>query len=190
MNMATPPDLDNAPLELLIKVMKMTSAEDNIALVAIRKANAHLAKMGTDWEAVLRGKVKIIADPFASINIPQAHVNPNRNQAYSPPPPAKPQAPHPPNYNPAPAPQAPRRSRPAAAPLADPGPNNGSLERTIVNKHDGTCINCKNKVLAGEGFAEQWKRSDGKTKWTTKHSGPCPSARKFKPATTSDDFQV
>src|SRR3954470_14383778 len=96
--MTTPVDLDGQPLELLIKLMKMTSAEDNIALVAIRKANSHLHKLNADWESVLRGKVKIIADPFANINIPASAMNPNRNQEYTPPPPT-------PRPRPAPRPQ-------------------------------------------------------------------------------------
>jgi hypothetical protein len=186
-NMATTPDLDGQPLELLIKIMKMTTAEDNIALAAVRKANNQLFKMGTDWEAVLRGKVRIIADPFANINIPQSHMNPNRNQDYTPAPPRRPAAPPPPQPRPQPAP----RPSPLRQALAEPGPGNGTEEKRIVNKHDGTCYKCSNKVLAGHGFAVLWKRSDGKTKWVSEHSGPCPTAtRKFKPATTTDDFQI
>lgn len=205
--MTTTPDLDGQPLELLIKLMKMTQAEDNIALIAVRKANNQLLKMGTDWEALLRGKVKIIADPFANINIPASHMNPNKNQDYTPKPqaPRKPAPPPPPQPQPAasspdpfyqgyrsPPPQPqPRPHRARTPPLADPGPNNGTLEKTIVNKFDGTCHKCANKVLAGQGISKMWRRSDGKTKWISEHSGPCPTtARKFKPATTSDDFQV
>jgi hypothetical protein len=196
MNMATPPDLDGQPLELLIKLMRMTDSEDNMTLVAIRKANSHLKKMGTDWEAVLRGKVKIIADPFASINIPKSAMNPNRNQDYTPPPPPRPK-PAPPYYyqnhpqRPKAAPQAAPHPQPRPAQnLADPGPGNGTEEKRIVNKHDGTCIKCKNRVLAGEGFAVLWKRSDGKTKWVSEHNGPCPTTVRTKPAVTTDNFQV
>lgn len=198
MNMTTPPDLDGQPLELLIKLMKMTQAEDNIALVAIKKANGQLLKMGTDWEALLRGKVKIIADPFANINIPASHMNPNNNQDYTPKPrpPIRPEAPPkpqpyqaPPAYQP-PPPRKPRSPGQPSRPLADPGPNNGTLERTIVNKHDGTCWQCHNKVLAGHGLAKLWRRSDGKEKWVSEHT-TCPkTVRKFKPTVTSDDFQV
>jgi hypothetical protein len=197
-NMTTPPDLDGQPLELLIKLMRMTEAEDNIALVAIRKANGQLKKMGTDWEAVLRSKVKIIADPFASINIPASAMNPNRNQDYKPAPPAPPRRPQPPPpYNPQQGfPNTFRTSTqartPRSQPLAEPSPLNGTLERTIVNKHDGTCHLCSNKVLAGEGFAKLYKRAvDGKTRWISEHNGPCPTTvRKFKPVVTSDDFQT
>jgi hypothetical protein len=189
-----PPDLDKQPLELLIKIMRMTEAEDNIALTAIRRANSHLKKMGTDWEALLRGKVKIIADPFASINIPASAMNPNRNQDYTPAPPRRPAPQAPPRPQPRPAAPSPRPQPRPASPLrqalADPGPGNGTLERIIVNKFDGTCIKCQNKVLAGHGTSSLWKRSDGKTKWISEHTGTCPPKRKFKPATTSDDFQV
>lgn len=192
MNMTTSPsDLDGQPLELLIKLMRMTQAEDNIALVAIKKANSHLLKMGTDWESILRGKVKIIADPFASINIPASAMNLNRNQSYTPPPPRHPQPPIRPIYS---APPTPPPRRPTSSTsqqnLADPGPGNGTEEKRIVNKHDGTCIKCQNRVLAGHGFAVLWKRSDGKTKWVSEHNGPCPTTVRTKPATTTDNFQV
>lgn len=195
MNMPSPPpDLDGQPLELLIKFMRMTGAEDNIALVAIKKANAHLAKLGTDWESILRGKVKIIADPFASINIPQAHVNPNRNEDYKPRAPARPQpqAPAPP---PQPAYKPPPPRRPTPSPVK-PKPGHPAFsgdikEKTIVNKHDGTCTRCKNRVLAGDGVAILWSRPDHSTYWTSEHTGTCPSTvRKHRPVSTSDDFQI
>lgn len=59
---------DEHSIVLLIKMMKMTAAEDNVALVAIRKANAVLAKEGWDWEKLLKGKVTIIGDPFANLS--------------------------------------------------------------------------------------------------------------------------
>lgn len=67
---------DLPKLDLLIKVMKMTGAEDAVALVAIRKANTMLAAEGWDWERVLRGKVKIIQDPFNSVKAPPVHTSP------------------------------------------------------------------------------------------------------------------
>lgn len=193
MNMTTPPDLDSSPLELLIKLMRMTQAEDNIALVAIRKANSHLAKLGTDWEAVLRGKVRVIADPFASINIPASAMNPNRNQDFRPSAPSRPQptrpAPASQPYNPPPP-----RPKPQPSPVK-PSPGNqpfagDTKERTIVNKFAGTCTLCKGRVEAGDGVAHQWKRPSGQTYWTSEHSGTCPPTRKHRPATTADDFQV
>lgn len=198
MTMQDPKDLDGSPLELLIKVMKMTSAEDNIALVAIRKANAHLDKLGTDWESVLRSKVKIIADPFASMNIPtDAMNNLNRNQDYKPQAPAHPAPPPPPPkrqpYTPPPAYNPPPRG---PAPAVKPKPGSPQftgdvLEKTIVNKFEGTCTKCKNRVNIGDGIAKLWSRPSGiNTYWTTEHSGTCPPTRKFRPVTTADDFQV
>lgn len=67
--MATPM-IDPPNLELLIKLMKMTtSATDGEALNAIRAANVALKKSGGDWEVLLRGKLAPI-DPFASLPEP------------------------------------------------------------------------------------------------------------------------
>jgi hypothetical protein len=57
---------DLPKLDLLIKIMRMTESEsEGVTLVAISKANAMLKAEGWDWERLLRGKVRIIADPFA-----------------------------------------------------------------------------------------------------------------------------
>lgn len=94
-NMLKGPDLG-----LLIKMLKMTTSDtDTMALVAIRKANKELEKFGGDWEALLRGKVKvtIVSDPFANNSIPdvskgervrRTSTPPNN---YTPPPPPPPQ---------------------------------------------------------------------------------------------------
>lgn len=189
MTMQDPKDagLDGQPLELLIKLMKMTSAEDPIALVAIRKANAHIAKLGTDWDSLLRGKVKVnvIADPFANINIPREAMNPNRNQDLRPSPPPPPPPRRPPPWPTKPFPQSPVRPNPGS-----PAFTSDTKEKTIVNKFEGTCTKCKNRVPAGDGIAHLWKRPNGNTYWTTEHSGTCPPTRKHRPATTADDFQV
>ena len=188
MTMQDPKDLDGAPLELLIKLMKMTDAEDNIALIAIRKANGHLSKLGADWESLLRGKVRVIADPFANINIPASAMNPNRNQEYCPSavplrPKSKPQ--HMPPNRPGPN-RSTVRPKPGAPPFTT-----DVCEKTIVNKHDGTCTMCKNRVLAGDGIAKLWSRPDSTTYWTSMHyANKCPPSRKFRPATTADDFQL
>lgn len=71
---------------LLIKLLKMTSSSnDGEALSAMRKANEQLAKFGGDWEALLRGKVTIIGDPFANITPP-----PSQPRAAAPAPPPRP----------------------------------------------------------------------------------------------------
>lgn len=80
------PSLENS-LDRLIKIMKMTTASvDGEALAAIRMANAQLAKLKTDWEAVLRGKISIIEDPFGGVPVVAA------TQRQPAPPPAQPKA--------------------------------------------------------------------------------------------------
>lgn len=81
-------------LSLLIKLLNMTTvSEDNMCLVAIRKANRELQKFkkpdgsGGTWEDLLRGRVTVVADPFASIpKPPQADMPPapTRRNDYSP----------------------------------------------------------------------------------------------------------
>lgn len=66
---------DRAPqakeLTLLCKLLKMTTSNnDGEALVAIRKANEQLAKVGGDWEKLFFGKVTVIADPFENLRKP------------------------------------------------------------------------------------------------------------------------
>lgn len=206
MNMTTPPDLDGLPLELLIKIMKMTTAsEDTIAVAAIRKANNHIAKLGTDWESLLRGKVRIIADPFANINIPQDAMNPNRNQPFRPSAPSRPAPPPKPQDTttvpPASAfgygsipPRAPR-PKPQPSPVKPkpgaPAFSGDVCEKTIINKFEGTCVRCKNRVPSGDGIAKLWSRpSGGTTYWTTEHSGTCPSTTRSTKPNTIDGFQV
>lgn len=82
-------------LDLFIKVMKMTTAEDGPALIAIRKANKMLADEGWDWDKLLRGKVKVIQDPFS---------NGSRTSAPAPAPKAAPRSAPPPPPQPTPAP--------------------------------------------------------------------------------------
>jgi hypothetical protein len=102
------PTLENA-LEKLIKIMKMTtSSTDGEALAAIRMANSQLTRLKTDWEAVLRGKISIMPDPFGGVPIVNAKP--------APPSPAPRPAPQPtpqPRWNPPPPPPPPPRPRPA-----------------------------------------------------------------------------
>lgn len=52
--------------DLLLKLLRLTESDtDGEALSAIRKANALLKANKWDWEKLLRGKITIIADPFA-----------------------------------------------------------------------------------------------------------------------------
>lgn len=90
-------------LELLIKLLKLTtSSNDGEALLASRKANEVLGKFGGDWEALLRGKVTVIADPFAAAATPVAS-RPMHNTPVAPTAPAAP------------------RQRPQAAAQSPPG---------------------------------------------------------------------
>lgn len=95
---AMTPKLDNS-IDRLIKMMGMTTSDnDGQALVALRAANALLKKLNTDWDAVLRGKISIIADPFGDIPVVQ-------------------QAPKPPPEPPRPTPQQ------TPGPWSKPAPN-------------------------------------------------------------------
>lgn len=115
--MSTPEELPK--LDLFIKMMKMTDAEDSMSLVAIRKANAMLRENGWDWDKLLRGKVKIIANPFASgaPNIPP--IQTRKADAPKPPPPP-PVNPWPNGQRPQPKPRAPQQ--PYSKPFTPPPP--------------------------------------------------------------------
>lgn len=113
-------ELDKLDLSKLIKLMKMTtSASDGEALTALRMANAWLSRNSYDWEAVLRGKITIIADPFVGHNAPLKA--PNADQSARPSPGVRPAPrPTPPagGYKPAPK-QRPTRQQPPS-PAFDP----------------------------------------------------------------------
>jgi hypothetical protein len=80
-----PPNLDT-----IIKLMGMTgSMHDPEALTALRMATAQLKKWGWTWESILRGKIKIMPDPFASIPMPAAQTGGSMHHAPAPPPPPK-----------------------------------------------------------------------------------------------------
>lgn len=113
---------DRAPqakeLTLLCKLLKMTTSNnDGEALVAIRKANEQLAKVGGDWEKLFFGKVTVIADPFENLRKPPPAKAPYGDVA---PPPRQPQPQPPPawhhpspGYQPKPRqPYTPRRGKP------------------------------------------------------------------------------
>lgn len=113
---------DMLNLELLIKLLKMTSSSnDGEALIAMRKANEAVARF-TDWDTLLRGKITIVEDPFNSIDRP-ARSNGATTKA-PPPPPAswgqRAPAPTPPPSRPArPAPKPAPKVKPTASPLPD-----------------------------------------------------------------------
>lgn len=102
-------------LDTFIKVLLMTTSDtDGESLAAIRRANSMLKNANTNWEALLRGKVTVVADPFASIPTPKTD---DREGSYSRAPkvPAKPQPypssrPVPPHYQRASTPQTARQN--------------------------------------------------------------------------------
>lgn len=203
-----PPNLDT-----LIKCMKMTTHEnDNQALVALRAANKQLAKFGGDWESLLRGKVKIIGDPFASFNMPNVD-RPSPRPAAPPPRPAARPTPQPPPRPAAPPPpaqpfQGQRRSALISGNCVACGsftstetyssllgaweyrhPAGGCRQRRDnekPNRFPGKCILCSQRVEAMQGTVYHTG-----TKWQTEHlkgSCPQPGSRRRKQPLTSDDL--
>ncbi len=109
-------------LELLIKLMRMTEGDnEHQSLVAIKKANSLLKNEAWDWDRLLRGKVRVIADPFANAAVvkpaPQAQAASFRAPFQSPPPPPPPINPWPNGQKPQPKPQP---ARPAYSPPPPP----------------------------------------------------------------------
>lgn len=116
-------------LDLLIKIMRMTEGDnDNMSLVAIKKANRMLAEEKWDWDRLLRGKVKVIADPFAKTSAPAPQAKPASMQQpkpqYQAPQPAKNVWPNgqPPKPAPKPASPPPPPPKPKQPPQAPAGP--------------------------------------------------------------------
>lgn len=99
--------------EQLIKLLAMTtSTNDAEALAFMRKANALLAAAGWDWEKLIRGKIRVLEDPFKSIAEPPPAPPPART-----PPPRQPQPQTRPQPRPWTAHPMPRpKSRPKTAP--------------------------------------------------------------------------
>jgi hypothetical protein len=84
-------DKDPPNLDIIIKLMGMTgSIHDAEALSALRMATAQLKKWGWTWDEMLRGKIKIMPDPFASIPTPTpGSAFSATSRAPAPPPPPK-----------------------------------------------------------------------------------------------------
>lgn len=116
------PDLNK--LDLFIKLMRMTDAEDTVTLVAIRKANQLLKTEGWDWDKLLRSKIRIISNPFAGNGhapAPMQTAQPARRAAPQPAPAAR-QAPAATNPWPAGSKPTPRPYTPRQPTAAPPGP--------------------------------------------------------------------
>lgn len=158
----------NSDLELLIRMMGQTGSDnDNVVLVAIKKANEQVRKLAGSWDELLRGHFTIAADPFeglTTINLDRpgdiSFSDPQwrRGVAPAPPPPQRPAPPPPP-----PPP------RPAAAP--QPGPSssasgpmgNGSGKARTYNRFRAVCFKCGHTCDPGQGYLDsktitgQWK---------------------------------
>lgn len=111
-------DRSTRTLDLLIKFLGMTgSSHDGEALAAMRKAAEYAVQLG-GWEALLRGKVKVIEDPFSKVAAPPPPSGPRA--ATNSPPRRGPPPPHPPWASPwggtagtaSPPPKPPRASHP------------------------------------------------------------------------------
>lgn len=150
---------DKAPsaemnLALLIKLLRMTtSTNDAEALLFMRKANTQLAAAGWDWEKLLLGKVKIVADPFSTLTRPAA-----ANVDLTPRPPTPPPTPRTPPPWSKPIFSAPQR--PAAPP---PPPPPTPSYTSIPNRYAGNCWNCGTIVATLDGFA--FRNPNNSSKW-------------------------
>lgn len=79
----------NNDLELLIKMLGQTSNEnDNVVLMAIKKANEQVKKLAGSWEQLLKGHFTIAADPFQGLDMPTTTFKqaPAYNRPANPPP--------------------------------------------------------------------------------------------------------
>lgn len=133
--------------ELLAKLLKMTTSDsDGECLVAIRKANALLRGAGWDWDKLLAGKIRVIADPFSSVPVPPDNGGRSRTMNTPPRPAAQPTYSTPPRAQPRPAP---RPAPPKAQPILSVMTIIGS---TLSNRFGGTCWCCGDDVLPNNGW--------------------------------------
>jgi type IV secretory pathway VirB10-like protein len=180
-------------LDLFIKIMAMTTSDnDNIALTAMRRANAMLAREGKGWDEVLRGAIKItiVEDPFKNMSVPQQPTmrQPPSTPAYAPQTPPRPDPAEIARRQRA-AEEAQRRAeaakrqREADAKAAAAAKRHG--ERP--NQYEGTCVHCANKVTVGNGIAFH-----NGVMWKVKHRpNECPTpqpGRRRKATFTIDDL--
>jgi len=128
--------------DLLLKLLKMTTAtNDGEALVAIRKANSVLTSAGWDWDKLIAGKIKVVADPFASMPASNPYEGRMGRQP-KPPPPTPPRRPAQPPFTPPPRPRPP----------PPPPPPVAKINSTKTNIYQGWCYCCGDAVLAQTGF--------------------------------------
>jgi len=137
------PEARDPKLERLIKLLKLTtSTNDAEALLASRKANEALVPLGGDWEALLHGKVTVIADPFDNLDMP-----PENGRRAPPPHPGSRPAPAPQNWTPY------QKQRPPRPSTTTPQPPPSPSGKTLRNRFGGICSKCPNFVDVGKGFA-------------------------------------
>ena len=176
--MSAAPDTELPNLGLLIKLLKMTTSNtDAEALSAMRKANQQLAKFGGDWEALLRGKVTVIGDPFLDMPSPPK-TEANMARPAPPPRPTPPPRPQPSTaftgsvYQ-SPLPQARARAQKTKQQFAQqqatkraapykPGPSGG---KTRSNLFAGSCLRCFNHVAVDDGFSMKDTSWNTTSKW-------------------------
>lgn len=132
--------------DLLAKLLKMTTSNnDGEALAAIRKANALLASAGWDWDKLLAGKIRIAADPFASLQTPY---NPGNGRA-APQPAPPPVRPHKPAFSPPPPPPPQPRQPPPPPQPFEPYSHRSTMGQP--NIYSGNCYCCGHSVGAKDG---------------------------------------
>jgi len=145
--------------DLLLKLLKMTTAtNDGECLNAIRKANSVLTSAGWDWDKLIAGKIRVVADPFAGVRAP---VNtPHGTYRPTPPPVGAPTPPYAQPYagmKPAPhSPPPPPRQPAPKAPIS-----------TKANIFPGFCYSCGVAVPASDGlvFDPAHHNPRAKSKW-------------------------
>lgn len=119
--------------ELLKKLLAQTTSDnDNIALMAIRKANSLLAAANWDWEKLIDGKIRVAADPFSSLSRPpEGPKTTHTPTAPFRPQPIRPKRQHPPKY------QAPPPPPPPPKPAVFP-----TIGSQHANKYANYCFVC------------------------------------------------
>lgn len=135
-------------LERLIKLLKKTQgSNDHETLMAIRMTNTFLERKGWDWERLLHGKIRVVADPFSMVKpIP-------KKEEYQPVPQPQPRStPRPTATRPSQAtptwPSSPNANRPN--PFSAPPPRISPLR---ANKYPGHCWQCGYHVDRNAGHA-------------------------------------
>lgn len=154
----------NSNLDLLIKLLGQTTSDnDNIALMAIRKANDQLKKFDLNWESFVKARITVAADPFA-IPTPNAPTAPP--PAATAPPKATPSPGwgQPYSYTPPPRTHRPKpQPKPTPTPAAPPTPDYTYVAGTKKNQFDSVCADCHRRLAAGTGVL--WRKNNKNNKW-------------------------